>query len=80
MEGIPAKGVPFPSKMGYKRVKGLTSGRSLPAQKFVECPPRGGGVGTSNSRCIGLFNSGQLMGFRVWTGECSKRNDSAESS
>ena len=33
------KGVPFSWKMVYKRVRGWTSGRSLPAWKFVEYPP-----------------------------------------
>ena len=33
------KGVPFSWKTVYKRVRGWTSGRSLPAWKFVEYPP-----------------------------------------
>ena len=33
------KGVPFLLKMVYKRVRGWTSGQSLPVFNFVECPP-----------------------------------------
>ena len=33
------KGVPFLSKMVLKRVRGRTSGRSLPVLKFVQYPP-----------------------------------------
>ena len=33
------KGVPFSWKMVYKRVRGWTLGRNLPAWKFVEYPP-----------------------------------------
>ena len=52
VKGVPffsggyTKGVPFLSKMENKRVRGLTSGRSLPVQKLVGCPPPPGLVGT----------------------------------
>ena len=46
VKGVPffsgryTKRVPFLSKMVFcKRVRGCTSGQSLPVQKFVECPP-----------------------------------------
>ena len=45
MKGVPfvnrrnTKGVPFLWKMANKRVRGRTSGRSLPVQKFVEYSP-----------------------------------------
>ena len=38
MEGI-RKGYLFYQKMVYKRVKDWTSGRNLPVQNFIECPP-----------------------------------------
>jgi len=33
----------FSEKMVYKRVRGWTSGRSLPIYDFFEYPPAGGG-------------------------------------
>ena len=56
VKGIPffngryTKGVPFLSKIVYKRVRGWTSRRSLPVQKFVECPP--GGLERLNSTAL----------------------------
>ena len=45
VKGVPffngrnTKGVPTLSKMEYKRVRGWTSGRSLPVYSFVKYPP-----------------------------------------
>ena len=38
IEGI--RKIPFPSKKVYKRVRGRTSGQSLPEENFIEYPPR----------------------------------------
>ena len=41
MNVMHTRGVPFPSKMVYKRVRDWTSGQSLPIQNSFDYPPEG---------------------------------------
>ena len=61
------KGVPFSCKMVYKRVRGWTSGWSLPVLTFVEYTP-----GRYADRCLKFFFKARtkslLINFSTNTG------------
>ena len=44
--------------MVYKRVRGWTSGRSLPVLNFVKYPPQGGGLKMFEATFNRLLNKG----------------------